>query len=583
MNSVKSLAMQMGKYVPSLFKTLLFTAFVFIVSSFTLFLSFILKKLNPSEYGLIQGTKHDLEITYKEILFFCSIVLAFFLISVSYRYIKTRWIKNSLIGIVVLYLIVASFLILADVVNYLIFAYPLTFAAVQTVLNTNPDEAGEFAKLYLSTGNIMALISFLGILLFVFYKRHAFIRFFTGSSFFYVSMGVSVFGVLDFIQLSHSKGNGTHNVRYWDILIGEYNEYKAFNRKLAAEKNVLALSGEYSHFYKTDTLPKTVVLVVSESLSKRHMSLYGYPRSTTPGLDTNTSIYPFNNWVTMAALTAEAVPSLFYNGYLSQKVNLLALLNKLNYDTYWLSNQSGWGKTDATIVLLSQLCKKSAFMDSLNDDSKSNSSLHLDEAILKSFDETLQRTPQKSRFIVVHLMGCHFDYEKRYPAARNYFTGESPAKVAVKTPKTRQLLNAYDNAMRYHDSVVNTLITIFNQRCHNQNAALLFLSDHGEELFENRDYAGHCYPPDKCMAEIPAFAVLSPAYKKQYPLMEEIIRKRKTTPFSSSNAFFSLLHLAGVHSKKHEQHIRHQSFFSAAYDSTKPRYIMGFDYSKMTY
>lgn len=65
--------------------------------------------------------------------------------------------------------------------------------------------------------------------------------------------------------------------------------------------------------------------------------------------------------------------------------------------------------------------------------------------------------------------------------------------------------------------------------------------------------------------------------------MEEIIKKRKTTPFSSSNAFFSLLHLAGIHSKKHEQNIRHQSFFNAAYDSTAPRYVMGFDYSKMTY
>ena len=564
----------------TLLQTLLFIVTVFIISCLPLFLGFILKKINPQEYGLITGHKEDLEITYKEILFFASVMIAFFLLSFSFRYVKNKVIKFVLVSFASLYLFASCFIILVDVVYYLIFSCRITFSAIQTILNTNPNEAAGFITLYSSPGKIISILLFFVFISFVIVKRAWFVRLFSTRTFFIASLALTLFGIADFGQVAYSKSNGPHNVRYWDVVIGEYNEYKEFNRRLIAEKNDQNFSKEYDSFYEKDTLQKTFVLVVSESLSKKHMSLYGYSRITTPNLDTNKNIFKFNNCVTQSALTIEAVPGMFF-GYLSKKINLITLLNKLNYETSWISNQSGWGKGDRTIVLLSQLCKKNIFMDAMADNDKANTSLHYDEDVLKEFAGELGRPSKKSKFIVLHLMGCHFEYEKRYPLNRNFFRSKAPSKVAVDNERTQNIINCYDNSMRYHDSVINQVIKIFSKNSSGKNASLVFLSDHGEELYENRDYAGHGFPPTKVTAEIPYFVMLSDVFKKSYPFIESNVKKRGNTAYSSLNNFYTFLHLLNIGSKEHEARIQNRGFFSTKYDSTLPRLVMQMDYGKM--
>ncbi len=497
----------------ALLQTLLLVVATFVISCLPIFLGFLLKHFDPEEYGLITGHKEDLEITYKEILFFASVMIAFFMLSVAFRHVKNKALKITLIAFGSLYLFASCFIILVDVIYYLIFTCRITFSAVQTILNTNSEEATGFVKLYYSPGKIITILVFIFFNVLVILKREKFITLFSTRAFFGFSLVLTLFGIADFGQVAYSKSNGPHNVRYWDIIIGEYNEYKEFNRRLIAEKNNQNLSKEYDSFYDKDTLQKTLVLVVSESLSKKHMSLYGYTRSTTPNLDTNKNIFKFNNCVTQSALTIEAVPGIFFNGYFAKKINLITLLNKLNYETAWISNQSGWGKGDRTIVLLSQLCKKNIFMDAMADNDKSNSSLHYDEDVLIEFEKTISAPSKRSKFIVLHLMGCHFEYEKRYPAGRDLFRSKVPVKVAVNNERTQNIINSYDNAMRYHDSVINEIVKIFSKHSLNKNASLVFLSDHGEELYENRNYAGHGFPPTKVTAEIPYFVMLTPDFK----------------------------------------------------------------------
>ena len=565
----------------TLLQTLLFLLLVFLVSSFSLFLGYLLKKINPAEYGLIQGQKEDLEITYKEILFFASLVIAFFVLSASFRYVKRRRLKVFLISLAVVYISASGLIILIDCIYYIIFSYRLTFSVVQTILNTNPEEVRGFINLYYSPGNILALVLFVLIVLLLVFKRQLFIRVVSTRSFFITSLLLSFLGIIDFGQTAHSKGNGPHNVRYWDIIIGEYNEYNEFNRRLGAEKNLQNLSKEYSGFYKQDSLPKTLVFVISESLNKRHMSLYGYPRKTTPHLDTNRSLIKFNNCVTQAALTIEAVPRLFFNGYLSKKINLITLLNSQGYETSWISNQSAWGKGDRSIVLLSQLCKTSVFMDAMADNDKANSSLHFDEDVLEQFNRAMATAPQKSKFIVVHLMGCHFEYEKRYPAEKSVFVSEPPAKRAVNTARAQKNINSYDNAMHYHDSIVNEIVKIFRKETQNKNAALVFLADHGEELYENRNYAGHGFPPSRVTSEIPYFTMLSPDFEQNYPDIRSTMEQRTHVAYSTVNNFYTLVHLLNISSPTHKSRILKHGFFSPGYDSTQTRFVMGVDYSKM--
>lgn len=565
----------------ALFQSLLILALVFIASSFSLVLGYLLKNFNPAEYGLIRGRKEDLEITYKEVLFFFSIAMALFVLSTAFRYIRKPRLKTVVISVALVYLVAASFMILADVIYYLVFAYRITFSSVQTVLNTNPEEVKGFVKLYYSPGKIIALLIFFAGVLLIVIRRHWFVRLFGTHSFFMISSLTTCIGTLDFIQMAHSKGNGLHNMRYWDIIIGDYNEYREFNRRLAAERNSHNLSKEYADFYKQDTLQKTLVFVISESLSRRHMSLYGYTRPTTPNLDTNTGIFKFNDCVTQAALTIEAVPGLFFSGYLSKRINLIALLNKLGYETSWISNQSGWGKGDRTIVLLSKLAGTRFFTDERADNDAANVSQHYDEEILPSFERLLRKPSRKSKFIVLHLMGCHFDYEKRFPSGKKFFNEPPPAKEAANTERSRNVLNAYDNAMRYHDSVINEVIKIFARDGRGKNSALVFLSDHGEELYDYRDHAGHGFPATRASSEIPYFTLLSPDFEKNYPRIPEVMKQRVNTPYSTENNFYTLLDLLNIRSKKYRSRILRKGFFNSAYDSTAPRFVKGIDYDKM--
>jgi heptose-I-phosphate ethanolaminephosphotransferase len=572
-----------SKWKPSraLIHTIIFLSVVLIVCVLPLVQSFLLKNLAPSEYGLIKGKGVDFELTYKELLFFATVVFALWMLSASLRLVKRRTLRILLSSIAVFYLFVVGVAILIDVIYYFIFAYRMTFSSVQTMLNTNSNEAGEFMEKYINSTGIVAIIVFVFVCAFIIYKRHWFAQFISTTAFFRTTFLLSALGATDFYQFAHSRGNGLHNVRYWDITIGEYNEYREFNRQLQAEKSGIGASKEYNDFYSQDTVQKTIVLVISESMNKGHMSLYGYPRTTTPHLDANRNIFNFKNCVTPAVLTIEAVPKLFFNGYLEKKINLVALLNKLGYETSWISNQSGWGKTDGPIVLLSEVCKQTFFTDSLADDDKSNASLHYDDEVLKTFDHLMSTPSKKSRFIVLHLMGCHFDYEKRYPVGRGVFTTKPPAKTAVNSVKVHAEINQYDNAVLYHDSVVDQVLTIFHKYGAGTNSGLLFVADHGEELYEYRNHSGHSFPPNRSTAEVPFFASFSPKFLETYPAIHQTLKQRSNTAYNTEDNFYTLLHLLNINSRKHHKLISRNAFFSGDYDSTRTRLVMGCDYSQL--
>ena len=275
-----------SKWKPSkaFLRTLVFLMLLLIVCCLSQIQGFILKNLNPTEYGLIQGKSGDLELTYKDLLFFATFVFAFFVLSGSLRIKKYRGLKIVLAFVALFYMTIAALFIMIDLVYYLIFAYRMTFSSVQTILNTNASEAVDFFRKYVNTSTVVVFTVFSFVCFMIIRHRQQFVNLFSTPAFFRITLVLSVIGGLDFYQFAHSRGNGLHNVRYWDITIGEYNEYCAFNNRIAAEKNDLNLSKEYDHFYKQDTISKTLVLVISESLNKSHMSLYGYPRSTTPHL-----------------------------------------------------------------------------------------------------------------------------------------------------------------------------------------------------------------------------------------------------------------------------------------------------------
>jgi heptose-I-phosphate ethanolaminephosphotransferase len=553
---------------------------VFVFSCASLFLSFFLKKLMPSEFGISHGFFHDLEITYKEIVFCLSILLALSLISIVLIFIRPGALRPVLLFFPLLYLLLSSLMVLIDILHLSVFTTRLNFSSFHTMLSSNPREVHEFFGMYLRPVHLLTIGLYAGSIISIILFRRYFVSLLTRHSFLYTSSVFGILGLIQFGQLSHSRGNGAHNVRYWDVVVGEYNEYHAFARKLAASDSLIGVNTSKYEFYLEDRSARSIVLVISESLSRRHLSLYGYSRKTTPRLDSTQHLIRFSDCVTSAALTLDAVPALFNFGHRDKRTNLVEITRQLGYETYWLSNQSAWGKSDGSILQLSRLSAYTRFLDPLADDIKSNTAIHYDEDLLPAFRNVLDSQSAGPKFIVVHLMGCHFDYEKRFPAGREKFTGDPPPGMVLSEGSV-PIVNAYDNAILYHDSVVSELITGFKRWGIQNEAALIFLSDHGEEMFDKRNFAGHGYPPVRSTAEIPFFVVLSDKLRAQHPAIEKAVKAKVNTPFSTSNLFFAVLDLLQIKSPKLNSVIPKKAFFNPRYDSTATRLVMGVDYKNM--
>ena len=84
-------------------------------------------------------------------------------------------------------------------------------------------------------------------------------------------------------------------------------------------------------------------------------------------------------------------------------------------------------------------------------------------------------------FFVLHTYGSHFNYFERYPREFAHFTPDEATEVEVKN--RQQLINAYDNSIRYTDYFLHHLIQILDST--NHTTALYYSPDHGEDLLDD--------------------------------------------------------------------------------------------------
>ena len=78
-----------------------------------------------------------------------------------------------------------------------------------------------------------------------------------------------------------------------------------------------------------------------------------------------------------------------------------------------------------------------------------------DNELLKLVEQELAKGAKK-QFIVLHTYGSHFNYRERYPSGDAFFTPDYPVEAERKFRDN--LVNAYDNSVRYTDSLLARLI-----------------------------------------------------------------------------------------------------------------------------
>jgi heptose-I-phosphate ethanolaminephosphotransferase len=276
----------------------------------------------------------------------------------------------------------------------------------------------------------------------------------------------------------------------------------------------------------SQTGPSTVVLVITDSINRDNMALYGYGRPTTPRLQAHKAqageqMAVLKNAWSVDASTLPALRNMFHFG-LPESENpphLLALARAAGYKVWWISNHDD-------LAIEQQHARLADVVDMVNR-TPGRASASLDGEILDCVQEALQDTSAERKLIVVHLMGAHPHYSLRFPENANPFDDNVDAVETglVKDGRSawvRRFRQEYDAALLYHDFVVSELLQQTRSAGKPDDyRAWMYLSDHGQEVGHGSDRAGH-----------------SPTTASGYRIPAVIWRNREALPASATQQPF---------------------------------------------
>ncbi|MGK5052218.1 phosphoethanolamine transferase [Janthinobacterium sp. RB2P8] len=359
--------------------------------------------------------------------------------------------------------------------------------------------------------------------------------------------------------------------------------YQQYNAQLEAMKSMQhALTAAMAaprdwHVRYVGEDARTVILVIGESTNRASMSLYGYPRATTPRLDAMRSeLLVFNDVISPASSTVESMMTMLTPADIGNpdawmsKPNLLMLAEAAGYKTFWVSNQT---RNDGWIGLLAGEADESDFINYGTGRGENN----FDGNLFPPFSRALaDSAPQK--LIVVHLLGAHPSYDMRYPSRFAYFDQAQDAVSAQMASQgrsswIRSRRDEYDNAIRYGDYVLGTLIGMADKAKAGRAASLLFVSDHGQEVGYSRNHAGHS-ASDKSGYEIPMLIW----NKQQAPQSTATRAALESRPYQTDKLDATVLGLLKIETR---YYAAHDDILSGAFQPVQ-RFMNGLQYQRGT-
>ena len=353
-----------------------------------------------------------------------------------------------------------------------------------------------------------------------------------------------------------------------------YNLYLAFERN-AASVNYREASRDFKFDARSEhdaEAPKVYVMVVGETARAHNFSLYGYPRDTNPLLSKTPGIIAFPDAMTQSNTTHKSVPMLLSAASaedferLFHEKGILAAFKEAGFHTVFISNQQ---PNHSFIDFLGEQADEHYFLKK-DASSKEN---HYDADLLKKLDEILPETDASSSshyryrklFVVLHTYGSHFNYQERYPRSFAYFKPDSRSEAK---PENRQdLLNAYDNTIRYTDYILHGIVERLQKweklqakalaktqaktlgATSQPTSAMLYTSDHGENIFDDdRRLFLHAAPKaSDYELHVPFIIWTSEGFGKQYPDTWKALEENRTKQVQTSlSAFHTMLGIGDI-------------------------------------
>lgn len=437
--------------------------------------------------------------------------------------------------------------------NYKRYGYKMDFDTIVAILQSNKTESLEFLTSELNILIVVALLLVLVIpvLLLRFGKGiyskpvipyHLFVLI--------ISMTMTYVGLGDsgFIQEFRSA-----HAQYYEE-IAKFNEVQ---QQFANPDNIEATK---------DGKGETYIIIIGESQSKEHMSVYGYHRNTTPFLDSLhtagklalfTDAYSSHTH-TIMVLQHALTQANQYNGLdFTQVPSLMNVLNAADFETVWLSNQVKLSNWDNIVSAIAAGCQKQIFVNKNIGEAVVNSPY--DQRLLPELEKLLQEKTNKNRVVFMHLLGNHGRYQERYPPNFRKLASKGVADFGQQPDLAKW--EAYDNSIRYNDSILSEVFDLVHTYTEGPSA-ITYFADHGEDLSENRGHNAGQFTYR--MTQIPMFVWANKAYRQTYTSQWESLASNCAKRFSNDLFFQFALGLTQIKTP----------LYNAQYDVSQPTYYV---------
>ena len=462
-------------------------------------------------------------VIYLSLMYYILTYLICFLLNINLR------IAKALKPILFIFTIILSLLNFYCLIT---FGCLLSNDLVQIIAGTNTNEAKEFFNTYISWRDIVLFLLTIIICSFIgFYLPHKYKK------------KRRHFWIIPSILLIISIGAITHNS---GIIKEEFINKQRWNFSF---DEVVDLRNHLAHpsIIESDSIhPEQIVIIIGESFSRNHSSLYGYNKSTNPLLlkkVENGNLIVFKNVTSPSTHTISAFKYILNTCMIVNNnekpwydyTNIIEVFNNVGYHTLWISNQAKKGMFDNIPSSYSKLCDESYFLeDKIGSD-------RYDERLLGTIDTT-STTSIKKRFTLFHLMGQHADFSKRYPSKYEHFKVQD---YNTYPEHQRYVLASYDNATLYNDFVVNSIIEFYKK----EDAIVFYFSDHALDIFDtDPDYFGHAKMTDLSKEQakkIPFMVYCTPSFVKNHNDKVEKMKKASEKSFCTDKFIFFVMDIAG--------------------------------------
>lgn len=224
---------------------------------------------------------------------------------------------------------------------------PFNIDHVAIVMGTNLLEGKEFVNTYVTSNLLWIIISMFFIVFLL--LRNSDILYYLGGKIALVATVLSVCSCVYFV----SKKTESWEFKFYNKIIALVSfetppDLRTYQKQL--DINIL----------KAD-LPDNVVLILGESFSKSHSSLYGYDKDTNPCLTEmikDSLLVSYDNVIAPGLTTIPCVKSIMSTYQLEYRdsvnwyecITLPNVMKSCGYQTVWISNQSPSGVFDKMIT-----------------------------------------------------------------------------------------------------------------------------------------------------------------------------------------------------------------------------------------